>query len=156
MSDAEAEKPTTAPPGPVASVVIGPGTVTVGGVVSWTVTVKVCDVSSSDTVSVAVHVTVVAAIGNVVPEGGEHSTVVGLPSGSVAVGSGHENGAPADDSASNTWSPGTPLSTGGSATAAGVTRSATSTKMTYERCPTRCTPARATWCRCRSPPMLIG
>jgi hypothetical protein len=129
MSDAEAEKPTTAPLGPVASVVIDPGTVTVGGVVSWTVTVKLWEVSSSDTVSVAVHVTVVVAIGKVVPEGGEHSTVVGFPSGSVAVGSGHENDAPADDSASNTWSPGTPLSTGGSATAAGVTKRATSAQM---------------------------
>jgi hypothetical protein len=77
------------------------GTLTVGGNVSWTVTSNACEVSSFVTVSVAVHVTVVVAIGNVVPESGEHPTVVGLPSPSDAVGSGQEKAAPAGDVASS-------------------------------------------------------
>jgi hypothetical protein len=79
------------------------GTLTFGGVVSWTVTLKPCDVSSSVTVSVAVHVTDVVPIEKVVPEGGTQDTVVGLGgiSPSVAVGSGQENDAPADDVASS-------------------------------------------------------
>jgi hypothetical protein len=70
MSLAEAEYVTTAPPGPVAAVVMLAGTVTVGGVVSCTVTTK-----ESEPVllweSVAVQVTVVVPKPNVLPDAGE-------------------------------------------------------------------------------------
>src|SRR5437016_1352101 len=58
-----------APPGPVASLVMFAGTLTTGGVVSWTVTVKLA-LLWLPAASVAVQLTVVAAIGNVEPEVG--------------------------------------------------------------------------------------
>jgi hypothetical protein len=94
VSDAEAEKLTAAPPGPVASAVIPPGTVTTGGVVSWTVTLNDWDEVSFVIGSVAEHVTVVVVIGNVVPDGGAHETGTGIRPSSIAVGSGHEKAAP--------------------------------------------------------------
>jgi hypothetical protein len=126
-SEADAEKETVAPPGPVAATVMLPGTVMVGAVVSSTVTSNVSDVSSSVLGSVAVHVTVVTPSENVVPEGGEHTTGTGSPLPSVAVGSVHECVAPAGDVASSVAFPGIPTSVGGTATAAGVTSSAAST-----------------------------
>jgi hypothetical protein len=73
-SEADAEYVTVAPPGPVASVVMGPGTLTVGGVVSWTVTVNEALAEFPES-SVAVQVTVVGPIGNRLPEGGAQTTV---------------------------------------------------------------------------------
>jgi len=75
---ADAEKVTTAPAGPVASAVIGPGTATVGGVVSLTVTSNEAEPVLPDE-SVALHVTVVVPRGNVLPEPGEQLTEM-LPS----------------------------------------------------------------------------
>ena len=60
---------TAAPPGPVASSVIGPGTVSTGGVVSCTVTLnELLPVFPAP--SVAVHLTAVVPTGNVPPEPG--------------------------------------------------------------------------------------
>ena len=72
-SDADAENVTTAPPGPVACVVMAPGTVRLGGVVSWTVTVNEAWAEFPES-SVAVQVTVVTPTGNVLPEGGTQLT----------------------------------------------------------------------------------
>ena len=65
---ADAPKVTTAPLPEVASAVIGPGTVRVGGVESRTVTLKdlVAEVFPAE--SIAVQETVVVPIGKVVPE----------------------------------------------------------------------------------------
>jgi hypothetical protein len=68
-SDALALKVTTAPLGPVGWTVMLAGTVTVGGVVSWTVTVKLLDPTFVP--SVAVHVIVVTPIGNNDPDVGD-------------------------------------------------------------------------------------
>lgn len=69
LSFAEAENETTAPPGPVASTEIGAGTVTVGGIVSCTVTENEPE-SVFPCASVAVHVTFVAPKPNVLPDDG--------------------------------------------------------------------------------------
>ena len=53
---------------------IGPGTFTVGGVVSWTVTVNEAPAEFPES-SVAVQLTVVGPIGNRLPEGGAQTTV---------------------------------------------------------------------------------
>src|SRR5262249_54917575 len=66
-------KLTAAPSGPVASAVIGSGTVITGGVVSTTVTVKVA-VAILPALSLLVQVTVVAPSGNVEPDAGAHIT----------------------------------------------------------------------------------
>ena len=62
---------TVAPPGPVASAVIGDGRFNVGGVVSATVTVKLA-LALLPEPSVAVQMTVVVPTGNELPEGGTH------------------------------------------------------------------------------------
>jgi hypothetical protein len=77
-SVAEAANVTAAPAGPVASAVIGAGTLIAGGVVSVTVTVNVAD-ALLPAASRAVHVTVVAPVANTLPEAGEHA-VASLPS----------------------------------------------------------------------------
>jgi hypothetical protein len=62
---------TVAPAGLVAGVVMLAGTVIVGGVVSWTVTVNVALLELGGVAwSLALQVTVVAPIGNVEPEAG--------------------------------------------------------------------------------------
>jgi hypothetical protein len=73
LSVADAVKVNVAPVGPVASTVAFPGTVTTGGVVSFTVTVKEAEPVLL-CVSVAVQVTVVAPIGNVEPLAGVQLT----------------------------------------------------------------------------------
>ena len=106
MSEADAENVTTAPDGPVAGVVMLPGTLTVGGVVSSTVTWKSSEKRITGTaalVSVAVHVTVHVPIWNVVPDGGAQSTT---SPGTTVVGSVHVTTAPEEDVASTTWSRG--------------------------------------------------
>ncbi len=75
MSDADAENVTGAPFGPVASVTMSPVTVTLGGVVSRTVTVNVLGALVLPESSVAVQLTVVVAIAKVLPDGGPHVTV---------------------------------------------------------------------------------
>jgi hypothetical protein len=85
MSVADAEKETTAPLGPVASAVMSPGTVTAGGVVSRTVTVNVFAELVLPASSVAVQLTVVVVIGNVLPDGGAHEIVGVASTLSVAV-----------------------------------------------------------------------
>jgi hypothetical protein len=65
-SAAVAENETAAPAGPVASAVIGPGTVTSGGVVSTTLTLN----ESAGFSPTSVQVTVVCPSGNVDPEAG--------------------------------------------------------------------------------------
>jgi hypothetical protein len=67
ISVAEAEKVTTAPDGPVASSVISLGSVSAGGVVSTTVTVKLPDKKLKLESNVQQE-TVVVPIGNVFPE----------------------------------------------------------------------------------------
>ena len=64
---AEAEKPTLAPPGPVASAVRSPGRTRAGGVVSLTVTWKVPD-AGFPAASTAEQVTVVVPTAKVSPE----------------------------------------------------------------------------------------
>jgi len=73
MSVAEVENATTAPNGPVASSVIFAGRVSVGGVVSCTVTVKL-PFAVLPRVSDAEQLTVVVVIGNVLPEDGAQIT----------------------------------------------------------------------------------
>src|SRR6266851_5435858 len=80
---AVAVKLTEAPMGPVASAVMLAGRVSAGGVVSWTVTVKV-PFAVLPLVSVAVQATVVTPAGNVAPETGVQATVA-ASSGSAAV-----------------------------------------------------------------------
>src|SRR2546428_12080407 len=78
MSVAPTENGTVAPPGPVASAIISAGTVSAGGVVSMTRTVK--DATPVlPRASVATHVTVVVPNPNVEPEVGVQ-TGVSLPS----------------------------------------------------------------------------
>jgi hypothetical protein len=74
MSDADAENVTTAPDALVASTVMFAGTVTVGGVVSTTVTVKL-PLAVFPAASVAEQFTVVVPSANVLPDAGEHVTV---------------------------------------------------------------------------------
>ena len=81
---AETVNVTTAPDGLVALAVMGPGTVTTGGVTSRTVTVNDAD-PVLPCVSVDVHVTVVVAYENTEPDAGEHDTGPAASSGSVAV-----------------------------------------------------------------------
>ena len=124
MSVAEAEKDTAAPPGPVASAVMPDGTLTLGGVVSSTVTLKLSEKTvTTKAGSVAVHVTVVSPSANVLPETGVQLT---SNPGTTVVGGSHVTVAPAEDVASTTWSEGKVSQPGSSATAAGVTRSAAS------------------------------
>lgn len=75
MSNAEAEKPAVAPFGPVASSTMSPGTVTSGPVVSRTVIVNVPGALELPESSVAVQLTLVAAIANMLPDGGAHATL---------------------------------------------------------------------------------
>src|SRR5512140_972048 len=78
MSVADAENVTAAPDGPVASSVIFEGTVTVGGVVSTTVTLnEPCPVLPC--ASVALHDTSVVPSAKIDPECGVH-VVLTLPS----------------------------------------------------------------------------
>jgi hypothetical protein len=72
-SVAEEVKVTAAPPAPVASAVIGAGTVTTGGVVSWTVIEKL-PLLVLPAASVAEQVTAVVSSGKVLPEGREQVT----------------------------------------------------------------------------------
>ena len=71
MSSAVAAKVVTAPDRPVASSVRSPGTVTVGGVVSRTVTSK-CALPSLPAASLAVQVTRVVPKPKLEPDAGEH------------------------------------------------------------------------------------
>jgi hypothetical protein len=83
LSRAEALKLTAAPDEPVASAVMSAGTVTTGGVVSCTVTLKLA-LPVLLWVSVAVQLTVVVPIGKVKPEAGEHDCELTASSGSLA------------------------------------------------------------------------
>ena len=74
MSFAETENETSAPAGPVASALTEGGAETVGGIVSRTVIVKDA-VPVLPCASVALQVTDVVPIGNVLPDSGEHSGV---------------------------------------------------------------------------------
>jgi hypothetical protein len=122
LSLAEAEKVTVAPLGPVASALAEPGTLTLGAVVSWTITSKLtCPVSPSPLV--AVQVTDDVPIEKVLPEPGTQET--GLPS--VAVGSVQEAVAPLDPVASTVIGPGTSWNSGGSAAADCANRTSPST-----------------------------
>jgi hypothetical protein len=112
-SVAEAEKVTLAPPGPVASALAEPGTLTLGAVVSWTTTSKWASDVSLVSGFVAVHVTEVVPSGKLLPEPGTQET--GLPS--VAVGSVHVAVAPLELVASTVTVPGTFSNSGGSAAA---------------------------------------
>src|SRR2546425_3116957 len=84
-SDADAETPTVAPLGPVASAVIVPGSTRVGGVVSRTATSNE-PVALLPCASVAVHRTATVPRGNVDPEAGVHDTGTGPSTMSVAEG----------------------------------------------------------------------
>jgi hypothetical protein len=130
LSVADAVKPTAAPPGPVASAVIGAGTVTLGGVVSWTVTVNVA-VPVSPIESVALQVTVVEPIGKMLPDGGEQVIGIFPSSPSVARRFGQLTFAPVGDVGGTVMS-GYGGRTGTSATATGAT---TSTKAPRTRRP---------------------
>ena len=83
-SVALAAKVATAPFGPSAVTVIGPGTVITGGVVSCTVTVNV-SVRLWCWESWAVQLTVVLPSANVEPEAGVHATGTGPSTRSAAV-----------------------------------------------------------------------
>jgi hypothetical protein len=85
MSLAEAANGTLAPEAPVASVVILAGGVTVGAVVSTTVTVNDAVPVRPSRVSVAVQVTGVAPTGNIVPDAWSHETVYGSTMVTVTV-----------------------------------------------------------------------
>jgi len=113
---------TTAPDGPVASTGPGDGTLTLGGVVSCTVTLN-DTLFVSFCASVAVHVTCVVPSEKVLPEAGEQLTVTG-GSLDVAVGSVHVTTSPDEPVASTVMSDGAPLSKGVSATADGTASSA--------------------------------
>jgi hypothetical protein len=80
-SVAVAEKVTTAPLAEVASAVVRPGTDTVGGVPSWTVTLNVPGAEVLPEASVAVQETPVVPIGKALPEGGVQEM---LGEGSIA------------------------------------------------------------------------
>ena len=83
LSVAVAMKVTTAPPGPVASAVMLPGTFTVGGVVSCTVTVNEPEAWLPES-SVAVQLTVVVPMGKTLPDGGKHETLTFVSTRSLA------------------------------------------------------------------------
>ena len=83
VSVAEAEKLTTAPEGPVASTVILAGTVTVGGVVSTTDTLKLA-LPVFPAASVAEQLTAAAPRAKVEPEAGEQLGVRGPSTRSLA------------------------------------------------------------------------
>src|SRR5688572_19943308 len=72
MSNADAENVAVAPAGLVASVVMSAGTVTAGGVVSRTTTLKLPSAVLPE-LSVAVQSTVVVPSANVLPEGGSQT-----------------------------------------------------------------------------------
>src|SRR6266542_1459333 len=131
LSVADAENVTTAPDPPVASTVMGAGTDTVGGTVSFDCTVTVNEaLPVLPWESVAVHVTVVAPRGKVEPESGEQVTGTVPAVSEVAVGAGHVSVAPSEDVASTVWSSGMPWIWigGGSETADGAATSATKAK----------------------------
>src|SRR6266571_1396767 len=88
------------------------GTVTAGGVVSCTVTLKLW-LAVSPRVSLAVHVTIVCPIANVEPDAGLHTTGRLPSTRSVAVGAGHDAVAPVGPVASTVMSLGIPLNAGG-------------------------------------------
>src|SRR2546425_10305101 len=92
MSVAPIENGTVAPPGPVASAIISAGTVSAGGVVSTTRTVKDA-MPVLPWASVARHTTVVAPNPNVEPEAGVQ-TGVSLPSTRSSAGSTEKTRAP--------------------------------------------------------------
>src|SRR5712691_1165170 len=109
-SDADAENPTVAPRGPVASAVIVPGSTRVGGVVSWTVTWNE-PVAVLPWASVAVQRTATVPRGNVDPEARLHDTGTGPSTRSVAEGA-KETAAPDGPVASAIVSAGS-VNTGG-------------------------------------------
>ena len=80
---ADAEKLAVAPDGPVASMVIFAGTVTVGGVVSTTDTLKLA-LAMLPATSVAEQLIVVAPSGKVEPEAGEQLGVMAPSTRSLA------------------------------------------------------------------------
>jgi hypothetical protein len=92
-----------------------PGTVSVGAVVSCTVTVKVAGLTGPVNASFALQVTVFTPIGKVEPDGREHPRKVTSISGSVTVGSVYVKVAPFDEVASTIALFGTPEKTAGSA-----------------------------------------
>jgi hypothetical protein len=106
MSNDDVEKVTGAPDGPVASKVKPFGTVTVGGVVSWTVTVNVAE-EWLWCASVASHVTVVVVSGNVEPEAAGVQTTATEPSTMSLADAEKVTGAPAGLVASSVMSFGT-------------------------------------------------
>jgi hypothetical protein len=134
VSLADAENETTAPDGPVASCVIGAGTVTSGGVVSCTVTVKDSDVVF-ESESVALHVTSVSVNPKALPEPGMQVTGSDPSSGSFALGASQVTVAPELDVPSATMSDGTPLRTGESATAEGAVSSTAADRTTAASAP---------------------
>jgi hypothetical protein len=80
-----AEYVTTFPELESASIVMFEGRLRLGGVVSWTVTVKEGAVAGLPAASLAVHETVEDPSGNVVPEGWSHVITGAAPLSSVAV-----------------------------------------------------------------------
>jgi hypothetical protein len=132
-SEAEAEKVTVAPPGPVAAAETESGTLTLGSVVSWTVIVKLTELSPST--FDALHVTVVCPKSKVLPDDGEQLT--GLPS--VASGPPQDADAPPGPVASTVWSPGTFSNAGGSAPAERTPKPRAATSATATNTLRRCT-----------------
>jgi len=86
LSTAETVKLAIAPAGPVASRVMSPGTVTTGGVLSWTVTEKV-PLKALPALSFAEQETVLLPNGNIEPEAGVQENVLTPESESEALAS---------------------------------------------------------------------
>src|SRR5262245_65286775 len=103
-STAVGAKVTTSPSGSVVSTTMPEGQVTNGAVVSSTLTSNVHESEFPES-SVAVQVTVVVPIGNVLPEGGKDS-IVGAGSWSSLAVAVKETAAPPAPVASATWRPG--------------------------------------------------
>lgn len=82
---AETEYVATAPDEPVASIVMFGSAEIAGGVVSWTLTLKVAGVAALPCESVAEQVTVVTPIANVEPDAGAHAAAPAPSTRSVAV-----------------------------------------------------------------------
>jgi hypothetical protein len=104
---------TLAPPGPVASAVIGPGTETVGALKSTRVMATVnVPVPVLPATSLALQVTVVVPRAKLVPEPGVQVTATDPSTLSFALGAAQVTTLPPGDSVFSAISPGTPLRTG--------------------------------------------
>ena len=103
---------TVAPEAEVASSVTGSCAAITSLVLSCTVTVKDVGFAAFPAVSVAVHVTVVSPIMNVVPDAGRHDAVPVPSTASCVAGESYVTAAPAYEVASRIMSEGVPLMTG--------------------------------------------